>query len=74
MFIIDELKNYPVNWTDGMRIRSKDFVAADQAWDDAIRCADILLQGIQYGLLPPLGIVATNRIIPNFTLIHPGVR
>ena len=55
MFIIDELKNYPVNWTDGMRIGSKDFVAADQAWDDAIRDVRIsLLQGIQYGLLPPL--------------------
>ncbi|MBK8492208.1 MAG: hypothetical protein IPL49_15325 [Saprospirales bacterium] len=55
MFIIDELKNYPVNWTDGMRIGSKDFIAADQAWDDAIRDVRIsLLQGVQYGLLPPL--------------------
>lgn len=55
MFIIDELKNFPVNWTDGMRIGSKDFLAADQAWNDAMRDVRIsLLQGVQYGVLPPL--------------------
>lgn len=55
MFIIDELRNYPVNWTDGMRIGSRDFIASDQAWDDAIRDVRVsLLQGVQFGLLPPL--------------------
>ena len=55
MFIIDELRNYPVNWTDGMRIGSGDFIASDQAWDDAIRDVRVsLLQGVQFGLLPPL--------------------
>ncbi|MFZ2899010.1 MAG: hypothetical protein WA004_10330 [Saprospiraceae bacterium] len=67
MYIIDELKNYPVNWTDGMRIGSKDFIAADQAWEDAIRDVRIsLLQGIQFGLLPPLRDSRDKSSYPKF--------
>ena len=55
MFIIDELKHLPLNWTDGMRVGSKDFVATDTAWNDALRDLRVsVLQGRQFGLLPPL--------------------
>ena len=67
MFIIDELKNYPVNWTDGMRIGSRDFITSDHAWDDAIRDVRIsLLQGIQFGLLPPLRDSRDKSSYPKF--------
>ncbi len=53
MFSIDELKNYPLNWTDGMRVSSKDFAATDAAWNEALRdVRAIVAQGAQYGLLP----------------------
>lgn len=55
MFTIDELKNYPLNWTDGMRVGSKDFAATDTAWSEALRDVRVsVLQGAQFGLLPAL--------------------
>lgn len=54
MFSLDELQHYPVNWRDGMRVSAKDFVATDEAWNDALRDVRAsLMQGVQYGLLPP---------------------
>ena len=55
MFSLDEIKNYPVNWVDGMRVSAKDFADTDQAWIDAVRDVRVsILQGMQYGLLPAL--------------------
>jgi hypothetical protein len=55
MFELDELQHYPVNWTDGMRVSAKDLTKGDQAWADALRdVRATLLQGRQFGLLPPL--------------------
>lgn len=55
MFALDELRYYPVNWTDGMRVSAKDFAAGDRAWADALRdVRATLFQGRQFGLLPPL--------------------
>ena len=55
MFTVDELKNYPVNWVNGMMVSSADLNLTDTAWNSAIRDARvILLKGAQYGLIPPL--------------------
>ena len=55
MFVLDEIQNYPVNWTDGMRVSAKDFSTTDKAWSDALRDVRVtLFQGNQYGLLPAL--------------------
>lgn len=69
MFSLDELKNYPVNWTDGMRVSAKDFATTDAAWNDALRDARVsLLQGIQFGLLPPLRDSKDKSLYPKFAL------
>lgn len=55
MFVLDEIKHYPVNWTNGMRVSEKDFAKTDLAWGDALRdVRATIFQGRQFGLLPPL--------------------
>lgn len=69
MFSLDELKNFPVNWTDGMRVSAKDFAATDAAWTDALRDVRVsLLQGTQFGLLPPLRDSNDKSLYPKFSL------
>lgn len=67
MFSLDEIKNYPVNWVDGMRVSAKDFEATDRAWNDAIRDTRIsILQGMQFGLLPALRDYRDEANYPKF--------
>jgi hypothetical protein len=69
MFSLDEIKKYPVNWTDGMRVSAKDFATTDEAWNDAMRDVRVsLLQGIQFGLLPSLRDSSDKSMYPKFAL------
>jgi hypothetical protein len=54
--LLPEIKNFPVNWTNGMKISARDFTSMDNAWQDALR--DALCMGLhdfRYGLLPTAG-------------------
>lgn len=48
-----EFKHFPVNWADGMKVSSKDFIAQENAFQDALRDVRCLaLNEFCYGLLP----------------------
>ena len=50
----DNLKHYPVNWINGMKINKDHFVAQDDAWKDSLNdTAALHLSAIRYGILPP---------------------
>lgn len=71
MYTIDELKNYPNNWVNGMMITSSALNATDLAWNDAIRDVRVsILQGFQYGLLPPLRDTKDQTPYPKFYFDH----
>ena len=54
--LLPEIKNFPVNWTNGMKISARDFTSMDNAWQDALRDAHCLgLHDFRYGLLPTAG-------------------
>lgn len=66
---LDEIQYYPLDWTDGMRVSSKDFSATDRAWSDAIRdVRATLFQGLQYGLLPALRDSRDRSMYPKLEL------
>jgi len=49
------LKNYAVNWADGMKLTRNHFIKADAHFHDAIRDAcSTSLNSFNFGLLPPL--------------------
>lgn len=49
----DQLKYYPVNWMDGMKINKDHFMAQDNAWCNSLADnAALNLSPIRYGLLP----------------------
>ncbi len=52
---MDPLKNFHVNWVDGMKINKQHFIAMENALNDQVK--DAVSMGINdrnYGLLPPL--------------------
>jgi hypothetical protein len=54
--LLPEIKFFPVNWTNGMKISAQDFTALDNAWQDAMRDARCMgLHDFRYGLLPTAG-------------------
>jgi hypothetical protein len=49
----DNLKHFPVNWIDGMKISKEHFIATDDAWKDALfDMASVGLSPLRYGILP----------------------
>lgn len=51
--MIQSIKNHPINWTDGMKISEKHFIAHDHFLVDTIRDANsIRCNSYNYGLLP----------------------
>jgi hypothetical protein len=50
----DQLKHFPVNWMDGMKINKNHFIAQDNASHGALQDATgIGLSPLRYGVLPP---------------------
>lgn len=50
----DNIKHYPVNWINGMKINKDHFIAQDDGWKDALNdTAALNLSPIRYGVLPP---------------------
>ena len=51
--MLPDITSFPVNWTDGMKISSRDFIAMENAFADDLRDARAAgLHGYAYGLLP----------------------
>jgi hypothetical protein len=51
--MLSEIKYFPVNWVDGMKISSTDFISGENALLDMIRDSrSLLLNAFNYGLLP----------------------
>lgn len=51
--MLSEIKYFPVNWVDGMKISSTDFISAENAVLDTIRDSrSLFLHAFNYGLLP----------------------
>jgi len=49
----DNLKHFPVNWINGMKINKDHFIAQDDSWKDALHdVASLNLSPIRYGVLP----------------------
>lgn len=49
----DNIKHFPVNWIDGMKINKNHFIAQDDAWKDALNDAiSMNLSPMRYGVLP----------------------
>src|SRR4051812_36626963 len=49
----DNLKHFPVNWIDGMKISKDHFIATDDAWKNALSdVASVGLSPLRYGILP----------------------
>ena len=49
----DNIKHFPVNWIDGMKINKNHFIAQDDAWKDALHdAAGMNLSPMRYGVLP----------------------
>ncbi len=50
----DNLRHFPVNWINGMKVNKDHFIAQDDGWRDALNdMAAINLSPIRYGVLPP---------------------
>lgn len=51
----DNIRHFPVNWIDGMKISKNHFISQDDAWKDALNdVAALGLSPVRYGvLLPP---------------------
>jgi len=50
----DQLKHFPVNWIDGMKINKQHFIAQHDAWQDALNdVASLAVSPIRFGVLPP---------------------
>jgi Bacterial Type VI secretion, VC_A0110, EvfL, ImpJ, VasE len=57
----DQLKHFPVNWQDGMKINKSHFIAQDDAWRDALQdAASLSVSPMQYGILPEAAGGETN--------------
>ncbi|HTN45463.1 MAG TPA: hypothetical protein VL098_03890 [Flavipsychrobacter sp.] len=49
----DQLKYFPVNWIDGMKINKNHFIAQDNAWNNALAdTAALNLSPVHFGVLP----------------------
>ncbi len=49
----DQIKHFPVNWIDGMKINKHHFIAQDDAWKDALADATAMhLSPLRYGIIP----------------------
>lgn len=49
----DQLKHFPVNWIDGMKISKNHFIAQDRAFENALSdMAALGLSPLRYGILP----------------------
>ncbi|CAN5750923.1 hypothetical protein BH10BAC3_BH10BAC3_36410 [soil metagenome] len=50
----DQLKHFPVNWIDGMKISKNHFIAQDDAAKNALYdIASLIVSPLRYGILPP---------------------
>jgi len=50
----DNIRHFPVNWIDGMKINKNHFISQDDACKDALNdIAALNLSPIRYGVLPP---------------------
>lgn len=50
----DQLKHFPVNWVDGMKISKNHFIAQDKAFENALfDIASLGLSPVKFGILPP---------------------
>ena len=50
----DQLKHFPVNWIDGMKISKNHFIAQDDAAKNALYdLASLMVSPLRYGILPP---------------------
>ncbi len=50
----DQLKHFPVNWIDGMKISKNHFIAQDNAAKNALYdVASLIVSPLRYGILPP---------------------
>ena len=53
--MLNEIRNWPVHWVDGMKISKDHFLAIEQFFVDHLKDARALyLNDLNYGLLPPL--------------------
>jgi hypothetical protein len=49
----DQVKHFPVNWIDGMKINKNHFIAQDNAWKDALfSAASLSTSPLRFGILP----------------------
>ncbi len=49
----DNIRHFPVNWIDGMKINKNHFISQDDAWKDMLNdIAALNLSPIRYGVLP----------------------
>lgn len=49
----DQLKYFPVNWIDGMKINKNHFIAQDNAWNNALAdMAALNVSPVRFGILP----------------------
>jgi hypothetical protein len=50
----DQLKHFPVNWVDGMKISKNHFIEQDKAFENALfDVASLGLSPVKFGILPP---------------------
>jgi hypothetical protein len=50
----DNLKHFPVNWIDGMKINKHHLIAQDDAWKDGLHdVISLTLSPLRFGILPP---------------------
>lgn len=62
--MIKSVKNFPVNWTDGMKISEEHFVLHDDFIIDALRDSTSLsINNFNYGLLPIASVLNTENTI-----------
>jgi hypothetical protein len=51
--MLPDIKHFPINWVDGMKISSQDFITMENALSDSVRDAEAgRLHANNYGLLP----------------------
>jgi hypothetical protein len=68
----DQLKYFPVNWMDGMKINKNHFIAQDDAWNNALAdVAALNLSPIRFGILPS-SVAGENNFSVNIAIDNQG--
>ena len=64
----DQMKHFPVNWADGMKINKTHFIAQDDATRSSLHeVASIGLSPVRYGVLPA-SVAGENTFVVNVTV------